>query len=166
MLRFFVDIRLYNKARAVIEPFAFEKYRKDKIRQQIEANRPSRLRIKSDLPAVNQELALKIMDAQSSNAKKAASNLMEDDRFKAMFVNPEFQVDKNADEYKMLTPVLSRLDKGRLKELKRKAQTAAFAQADEEERQSSDEDLFSEKEEEAEEEEGNDLTNFLRIHIL
>lgn len=134
---------MYNKARAVIEPFAFEKYRKEKIRQQIDANRPSRLNIKANLPAVNQELALKLMDTQSS--KKGTSNLMEDDRFKAMFANPEFQVDKSADEYRMLAPVLTRLDKGKLKELKKKAQqTAVFSQADEEKRNSSDDDLFSE----------------------
>lgn len=121
--RFFVDIRLYNKARAAIEPFAFEKYRKDKIRQQIEATRPARLKIKSNLPAVNQELALKYMDNDDDVSRKrpAKANLLQDDRFKALFTNPEFEVDKNADEYKMLTPVLSRLEKGKVKELKRKA---------------------------------------------
>lgn len=71
---------------------------------------------------------------------------MKDDRFKIMFENPEFQVDKTADEYKMLAPVLSRLDKGKLKEMKRKVRSAAFVQADEEDRKSSDDDLFSEKE--------------------
>lgn len=142
--RFFIDIRLYNKARAVIDPFAFEKYRKEKIRHQIEANRPSRLQIKSNLPAINQELALKLMDAQS-NKKSSKSNLLEDNRFKAMFENADFQVDKEADEYKMLAPALTRLDKSKLKELKRRANSAVvFSQADEEERKSSDDDLFSE----------------------
>lgn len=90
------------------------------------------------------------MDDQTS--KKGKPNLMQDDRFKVMFENPEFQVDRNADEYKMLAPVLSRLDKGKLKELKRKAQQSeVFVQADEEERNSSDDDLFSEKEDEEEE---------------
>lgn len=150
-----MDIRLYNKARTAIEPFAFEKYRKEKIRQQIEANRPNRLKIKSNLPAVNQELALKFMEAEENRTmKKGATNLLQDDRFKALFENPEFQVDKNAVEYKMLTPVLSRLDKSKVKELKRKAQQAAFAQADEEEAKSSgDEDLFDVDNNEEDEEE-------------
>lgn len=122
MFRFFVDIRLYNKARAAIEPFAFEKYRKEKIRQQIEATRPARLKIKTNLPAVNQELALKYMDNDDVSQKRPAkTNLLKDDRFKALFTNPEFEVDKNTDEYRMLTPVLSRLEKGKVKELKRKA---------------------------------------------
>lgn len=120
--RFFVDIRLYNKARSAIEPFAFEKYRKEKIRQQVEATRPARLKIKTNLPAVNQELALKYMDNDDVGQKRTTkANLLKDDRFKALFTNPEFEVDKNADEYKMLTPVLSRLEKGKVKELKRKA---------------------------------------------
>lgn len=141
---FFVDIRLYNKARTAIEPFAFEKYRKEKIRQQIEASRPTRLKIKSDLPAVNQELALKIMDSEQSRTSKKTANLLKDDRFKALFENPEFEVDKNADEYKMLTPVLSRLDKGKVKDLKRKAQAAMAYEEENEAAKSSDDDLFSE----------------------
>lgn len=148
---FFVDIRLYNKARSAIEPFAFEKYRKEKIRQQIEASRPARLKIKSNLPAVNQELALKYIDENENQARKKTSNLLKDDRFKALFTNPEFEVDKNADEYKMLTPVLSRLEKGKVKELKRKVESTSmpFMQEDEQAK-SSDDDLFSEKEEDEE----------------
>lgn len=156
---FFVDIRLYNKARAVAEPFAFDRYRKDKIRQQIEAARPARLTIKSNLPKVNQELALKYMEEKESAAagrnkqkkKDATPNLLDDDRFAAMFANPAYAIDKNAIEYKMLTPVLSRLDKSKVKELKRKATIqASFDVAGmqtESGAASSDEDLFSEREE-------------------
>lgn len=60
-------------------------------------------------------------DDDASQKRSTKSNLLKDDRFKALFTNPEFEVDKNADEYKMLTPVLSRLEKGKVKELKRKA---------------------------------------------
>lgn len=143
-IRFFIDIRLYNKAMAVVEPFAFDRYRKEKIRQQIEANRPARLKVKSNLPAVNQELALKYIDADDNNRAKSA-NLLKDDRFSALFSNPEFEVDKNALEYKMLTPVLSRLQKGKVKEMKRKIADAKMAYEDDEPAKSSDDDLFSEK---------------------
>lgn len=148
---------MYNKARAVIEPFAFDRYRKDKIRQQIDAARPARLKIKSNLPKVNQELALKFMEeketAPAKNKKaKTMGNLLDDNRFKAMFENPEFEVDKNAMEYKMLTPVLSRLDKSKVKELKRRAMKEQFAElnADEEraKHSSDDEDFFGERSEE------------------
>jgi hypothetical protein len=32
--------------------------------------------------------------------KKHSGNLLEDDRFKTMFVNPDFEVDKSAEEYR------------------------------------------------------------------
>lgn len=153
-----MDIRLYNKARSAIEPFAFEKYRKEKIRQQIESTRPARLKIKSNLPAVNQELALKYMDDESAGRKKA-TNLLADDRFKSLFTDPKFQVDKNADEYKMLTPVLSRLEKGKVKELKRKMATTTdmpFMNENDEMAKSSDDDLFSEKDEDEQVESSDD----------
>ncbi|XP_037024308.1 nucleolar protein 10 [Bradysia coprophila] len=143
---FFIDIRLYNKARSVVEPFEFDKYRKEKVRQKIESSRPNRLTIKSNLPKVNQEIALKLMDEKGGKKKKGrpTTSLLDDNRFSAMFENPEFEIDKDADEYKMLTPVLSRLDKSKLKELK-KQQTLKDLMDEDEEAKSSDDDLFSER---------------------
>lgn len=147
--RFFIDIRLYNKARSVVEPFEFDKYRKEKVRQKIESSRPNRLTIKSNLPKVNQEIALKLMDERGAKKKKGrpTTNLLDDSRFSAMFDNPEFEIDKEADEYKMLTPVLSRLDKSKLKELKRKQtlQELMDDDGDDDAAKSSDDDLFSER---------------------
>lgn len=145
---------MYNKAKAVADPFAFDRFRKDKIRQQIEAARPARLTIKSNLPKVNQELALKYMEDKQSlgKKKKGSTNLLDDSRFGAMFANPDFAIDKNAMEYKMLTPVLSRLDKSKVKELRKKAVIQAnfdvAGMQEGEEAASSDEDLFSEKDDE------------------
>lgn len=50
--------------------------------------------------------------------KKSASNLLKDDRFKALFSNPDFQVDKNSEEYSLLNPVISQLDKSKARKLK------------------------------------------------
>lgn len=156
---FFIDIRLYTKAKSAVEPFAFDKYRKEKIRQQIEADRPNRLQIKTKLPKVNQELALKVMDEEKSKKKKLAGpSLLEDSRFKSMFENPDFAIDKSAEQYKMLAPVLSRLDKSKVKELKRKAQKAQVQQDDDNDNndnQSSDEDFFDEKPDSSSDEEDN-----------
>lgn len=133
----------------MVEPFEFEKYRKEKVRQKIESSRPNRLTIKSNLPKVNQEIALKLMDEKGSKKKKGrpTTSLLDDNRFSAMFENPEFEIDKDADEYKMLTPVLSRLDKSKLKELKRKQALKDLMdeEGDDEEAKSSDDDLFSER---------------------
>lgn len=96
------------------------------------------------------------MDDENSGRKKSA-NLLNDGRFKAMFTNPEFEVDKNAEEYKMLTPVLSRLQKGKVKELKRKVVEGVMPFMDEEEKvKSDDDDLFSEKAEDTDVETSDD----------
>jgi len=39
---FFVDIRLYRKAKSVAEPFAFEEYKRKKVREKIEEDRTNR----------------------------------------------------------------------------------------------------------------------------
>ncbi|XP_055526515.1 nucleolar protein 10 [Wyeomyia smithii] len=151
---FFIDIRLYNKAKAIVDPFAFERYRKEKIAKQIEESRPARLQLKSKLPKVNAELAEKLQTERelgSGKLKTAASGLLVDDRFKSMFENPDFEVDKTAHAYRLLNPVLTRLDKARSKKMKamEEAEQAAAEQATQMESEggSTDEDLFSEREE-------------------
>lgn len=42
---YFVDIRLYRKAKSVSEPFAYEEYRRKKIREQIESERTNRVQV-------------------------------------------------------------------------------------------------------------------------
>jgi ribosome biogenesis protein ENP2 len=53
---------------------------------------------------VNKELALKLINDEKEGKKKSKSknsvSLLKDDRFKALFENPAFQVDTNAEEYK------------------------------------------------------------------
>lgn len=43
---FFIDMRLYHKAKSIAEPFAFEQYRKTKIREKIEQERENRVKLK------------------------------------------------------------------------------------------------------------------------
>lgn len=55
------------------------------------------------MPAVNKELALKLINDQREGKLSKCKNsisLLKDDRFKALFENPAFQVDTNAEEYK------------------------------------------------------------------
>jgi hypothetical protein len=42
---FFVDIRLYRKAKSVTEPFAFEEYKRKKVREKIEEDRTNRVKV-------------------------------------------------------------------------------------------------------------------------
>lgn len=66
---------------------------------------------------------MKLMENEGAKNKKkqASSNLLRDERFKALFSNPDFQVDKNAEEYALLNPVISQLDKSKAKKLKQLA---------------------------------------------
>lgn len=148
-----------------MQPFEFERYRKEKIRQEIEAQRPSRLQLKSHLPKVNQELALKILEEQKINQKtKRTISLLEDNRFKAIFENPDYNVDKNCEAYKMLTPVLNRLEKSKAKNIEKRIEVSRVEELHAEEAEqpiSSDDDLFetkSESEVEEEEESSDDDT--------
>lgn len=46
---YFVDIRLYRKAKSVAEPFAYEEYRRKKIREKIESERTNRVQVQVNI---------------------------------------------------------------------------------------------------------------------
>ncbi|XP_012256477.1 nucleolar protein 10 [Athalia rosae] len=133
---YFMDARLYRKARDVAQPFAFDDYKKKKIRQKIEEERVNRVQVQK-LPTVNKDLAMKLLDNETDNnakkKKKATPNLLKDNRFKALFDNPDFEVDRNAEEFRLLNPVISQLDKSRRIELKKKLDMQAKLDATREE---------------------------------
>ncbi|XP_042357229.1 nucleolar protein 10 [Plectropomus leopardus] len=137
---FFMDIRLYHKVKSMANPFAYEEYRKDKIRQKIEESRIQRVQVKK-LPKVNKELALKLMEEGDDEAElasrkkkgKALPSVLGDDRFKVMFENPDYQVDEQSEEFRLLNPIVSKVGQKRKKKLRMLAQQAAASlQADEE----------------------------------
>lgn len=121
---FFIDIRLYHKAKSLAEPFAFEEYRKKRIQDKIEEERSNRVRLKK-LPKVNRSLAEKLIDEKKDARKEALKtsevrNPLGDDRFSAMFSNPDFQVNEESEEYKLLHPVVSKHERERKKRQKKK----------------------------------------------
>ncbi|KAK3084770.1 hypothetical protein FSP39_018588 [Pinctada imbricata] len=119
---FFMDNRLYRKAKSIADPFAYEEYRKSKIREKIEQERPNRVKLQK-LPKVNRDLAEKLMDVKETGTDKKkvkeSTSLLEDDRFSALFAKSDFQIDINSDEYKLMNPVVSKLDKMRRKKAMR-----------------------------------------------
>ncbi|XP_053602555.1 nucleolar protein 10 isoform X2 [Plodia interpunctella] len=143
---YFVDVRLYKRAKSIADPFAFEEYKKQKIREKIQQERPSRLKVDDNLPKVNRELASRLLDTDSRK-KKVSSNLLKDDRFKALFENPDFEVDKQAEEYRLLNPVLSRLDKPKDKQVRE----VESMQIDDQEEKDSDVDLYQSSDESSDE---------------
>ncbi|ROL44810.1 Nucleolar protein 10 [Anabarilius grahami] len=119
---FFMDIRLYHKVKTMANPFAYEEYRKDRIRQKIEESRAQRVQLKK-LPKVNKELAMKLMEESELPNKKrkkkgnAVENVLMDNRFKVMFENPDYQVDERSEEFRLLNPIVSKVGEKRRKKL-------------------------------------------------
>eukprot|EP00058_Branchiostoma_floridae_P024420 XP_002609910.1 hypothetical protein BRAFLDRAFT_115272 [Branchiostoma floridae] len=148
---YFMDIRLYQKAKTIAEPFAYEEYRRNKIRQKIEETRDSRVKI-NKLPKVNRDLAQRLIEEEDSKGEgkkkkaKEASSLLQDDRFSALFSNPEFQVDTGTEEFRLLNPVVKQQKKK--KREKREKLEDQFQEVEEEEEEEvegrgSDEDSSS-----------------------
>ncbi|XP_007933320.1 nucleolar protein 10 [Orycteropus afer afer] len=136
---FFMDIRLYHKVKLMVNPFAYEEYRKDKIRQKIEETRAQRVQLKK-LPKVNKELALKLIEEEEEKQKsvwkkkvKSLPNILTDDRFKVMFENPDFQVDEESEEFRLLNPLVSKISEKRKKKLRLLEQQELHEQEEEEE---------------------------------
>ena len=108
---FFMDNNLYNKVRAVANPFEYEEYRKKKIKERMEAKRGSRiapkaLSNKKQLGSVNPELAGRLQGKAESGTKsgKAAKAILSDDRFGGLFANQDYEIDEEDENFKMRNP--------------------------------------------------------------
>lgn len=103
---FFIDIGLYNRVRAVANPFEYEEYRKKKVREKMEEKRASRIAPKQKKKAVNAELADRLEGKATSKNKvgMAAKSLLEDDRFGSLFKDPDFAIDENDINFKLRNP--------------------------------------------------------------
>lgn len=69
---FFIDVRLYNKAKALTQPFAFDEYKKKKVKETLESERRDRVVVKSALPIVNRDIMINLM-------KKKGVDVVSDD---------------------------------------------------------------------------------------
>lgn len=112
---YFIDARLYNKAQTQMQPFAYEKYKEEKIKSMIADEREeSAVKKKSvKLPTVNKALAARLRDEAAAADKKAetkkekkkskksdvASTLLADERFKKLFESEDFEVDETSEEF-------------------------------------------------------------------
>ena len=135
-----MDIRLYRKAASVKPANKLENMKKDLIKSQIEAQRAGRVKIESKVPKVNKDLfiKLKVDEEEKKKKKKNAGDLLNDDRFGALFSDDRFEVDKDDEAYRLINPVINKLDKD-----KKKAFELKYGVRDEEqeERQSGDSDV-------------------------
>ncbi|KAF9578084.1 hypothetical protein BGW38_006321, partial [Lunasporangiospora selenospora] len=106
---FFIDLRLYEKAKAIANPFAYTDYKEREAKERLAKEAGSRIRATMKLPKVNKQLATKMMMDEAKSKRKggetAEGGAFKDDRFADLFTNPDFEVDEETHEFKLLNPV-------------------------------------------------------------
>lgn len=107
---YFIDMRLYEQAKLISNPFEYKEHREREIKRKIEKERETRIRSSNaDVKVkVNKELAKKF----AAQADEAGDDKLIDDRFKDVFEDADFEVDVNSHEYKMINPVQSSIRPG------------------------------------------------------
>ena len=103
---FFMDTSMYNRIKAVANPFEYEEYRKKKIREKLEEKRASRIAPKASkkkIAAVNARLAARLEAKASKDTKssKPAKAMLQDNRFGKLFDNPDFEIDEENADFKL-----------------------------------------------------------------
>ena len=114
---FFMEMKLYNKLRAVSKPFEYEEHRKKKIQAKIDEKRQSRIIAQKRLPKINRDLAGKMMQSsgksggtgdddeeEGTGSTGGGGNRFIDSRFAALFEREEFQRDETSEEFKLRNP--------------------------------------------------------------
>ena len=120
---YFIDIKLYKKVLSRAPTNTLENARKDLIKKQLESQRDKRVKLTSEVPKVNKDLFMKLKVDEDDTKKKKKKNtgeLLKDDRFGALFSDERFEVDKEDDAFRLIQPVVSKLDSDKRKEFERK----------------------------------------------
>merc|ERR1712039_767784 len=101
---YFMDHRLHARLKSAMDPFAFEEYRKQRVKQKLESKRTMRTRIRSQID-VNPDLHTKLKIAEEEGALEGASrkrkaqaekakSLLTDQRFADLFNDPDFAIEE------------------------------------------------------------------------
>lgn len=96
---YFIDMRLYEQARLISNPYAYREHREREIKKRIDKERESRIRSNTTASKVkvNKTLAKEIVG-------KSEGDEVIDSRFSQIFEDPEFEIDENSYEYRLLHP--------------------------------------------------------------
>lgn len=125
---YFIDLRLYEKAKAIANPFAYEEYLARRKQEKLEKERQSRIRARdpSKSAKVNRTLASKLaaeqdvelnegeeganahVIKQKKRSRETAKALLKDERFTDLFNDPDFEIDQDSADYKFLHPAAPR----------------------------------------------------------
>ncbi|KAG4304299.1 hypothetical protein PORY_002274 [Pneumocystis oryctolagi] len=108
---FFIDFRLYETAKSIVNPFAYAEYREKVIKAKIEKERESRIRSSVNMTKINRKLAQRLLHKEKKHTNKTndknSSSILEDERFKDVFNDPEYEIDENTIEFMQLNPTKS-----------------------------------------------------------
>ncbi|GMS95578.1 hypothetical protein PENTCL1PPCAC_17753 [Pristionchus entomophagus] len=113
---YFMDIRLYNKARTLTQPFAYDKYKDRKLMEEVEKERETTVvkkKSEKNRVKVNAELAERLKDEAEATIREkkkdkrnkgmkkaeAASSILSDDRFSKLFQSEDFEVDESSEAF-------------------------------------------------------------------
>lgn len=99
---YLLHTKLYQKLESINDPFAYDKYRKDLIKNKLEDKRKNRIlgegihRVK-----VNEAFIKKIDEKKITNKKQIdiKKEVVNSDRFALMFQDPKFAIDVKSEEY-------------------------------------------------------------------
>ena len=125
-----------------------------KVRKRIEEQRKGRVKLESKVPKINKDLFMKLtMDGEKIGDKKKAKKgeLLEDDRFGALFTDERFEVDTTEETYRLLNPVVSKLDKDKRKEFDAKYGVRESGSEGDGGENSEDDEIMKESEDDQEE---------------
>ena len=115
---YYMDVRLYNKAKLVANPFNYEEEKLRKIKQKINEETQRTIKTTKKLPKVNTQYYERLLEDQDDDNKtivKSAKNQLTDDRFSSLFQDNEFDIKAESDTFKRLNPVLNRIGKKKQK---------------------------------------------------
>jgi ribosome biogenesis protein ENP2 len=133
---YFLSLKLYDTARAIANPFAYAEHREKVLREKMDKLAESRIRAPKNAAVnvkVNKGLAERIAKdeakekarAEKKKARKRAAveeeteqmdvdegvaekpGLIDDPRFKALFEDPDFEVDEASREFALVNPSLA-----------------------------------------------------------
>lgn len=180
---YFLSLKLYTTARLIANPQSYEEYRDKLVSEKIASKAESRIRARREQPKVNKALAERLRKAEereeaaarkkaaraaaraeavaeeAEDAKSKEPSLMSDPRFKAIFENPEFEVDEQSREFALLNPATADANAAKRAEASATGRTRTAVESEDEDEGASDsfdEDSEEEEDEDEEEQDGED----------
>ncbi|KZZ96737.1 WD repeat protein [Moelleriella libera RCEF 2490] len=101
---YFVASKLYEQAKLIVNPYAWEQERVKRIKDKVEKERASRIR-GSKKVKVNQKLVDKVLKRQENRENvDIDAGILGDSRFAQLFEDEEFTVDETSKVFQLLNP--------------------------------------------------------------